>query len=104
MPPRDAGADALALLRSLDKEELVQIVMDDARNWLAHDGLWFQAVESAHGMDEAIAADRAAWERFTEIEAQHLGPARPGGGRHPGAGQVSSTASMPGSICRRRWR
>jgi hypothetical protein len=78
-----AGADALALLRSLDKEELVRIVMDDAKNWLAHDGLWFQAVESARGMDEAIAADRAAWERFTVVEArrimERLGIA-PGGG------------------------
>jgi hypothetical protein len=79
----EAGADARALLRSLDKEELVRIVMDDAKNWLAHDGLWFQAVESAHGMDEAIAADRAAWERFTVVEArrimERLGM-KPGGG------------------------
>jgi hypothetical protein len=75
--------DAAALLRSLDKEDLVRIVMDDAKNWLAHDGLWFQAVEGAHGMDAAIAADRAAWERFTVIEAKrimdHLG-LKPGGG------------------------
>jgi hypothetical protein len=79
----EPGADALALLRSLDKEELVRIVMDDAKNWLAHDGLWFQAVEAARGMDEAIAADRAAWERFTVVEAkrilERLGMA-PGGG------------------------
>jgi hypothetical protein len=70
-------------LRSLEKEELVRIIMDDARNWLAHDGLWFQAVEAAHGMPSAIAADRVAWERFTEIEAhrimERLGT-RPGGG------------------------
>jgi hypothetical protein len=75
--------DTATLLRSLDKEELVRIVIDDAKNWLAHDGLWFQAVESAHGMPSAIAADRAAWERFTEIEArrilERLGM-KPGGG------------------------
>lgn len=75
--------DTAASLRSLDKEELVQIVMDDAKNWLAHDGLWFQAVERAHGMAAAIEADRAAWERFTEVEArrilERLG-LRPGGG------------------------
>lgn len=64
--------DAAALLRSLDKEDLVRIVMDDAKNWLAHDGLWFQAVESAHGIDAAIAADRAAWERFTVVEARRI--------------------------------
>lgn len=75
--------DAAAFLRTLDKEELVRIVVDDAKNWLAHDGLWFQAVEGAHGMSAAIEADRAAWERFTEVEArrilERLGR-RPGGG------------------------
>jgi hypothetical protein len=81
--PKSTPDDVAAFLRSLDKETLVQILMDDAKNWLAHDGLWFQAVESEHGMDAAIAADRAAWERFTVIEAtrimSRLGIA-PGGG------------------------
>jgi hypothetical protein len=83
MPGPRTPQDAAAHLRSLEKEELVRIVMDDAKNWLAHDGLWFQAVEGAHGMDAAIAADAAAWERFTEVEAkrilERLGLA-PGGG------------------------
>lgn len=75
--------DAARFLRSLDKEELVRIAMDDAKNWLAHDGLWFQAVESAHGMEAAIAADRGAWERFTGVEARRIMERRgiaPGGG------------------------
>jgi len=67
-----APGDTAAHLRSLDKEELIHIIMDDAKNWLAHDGLWFQAVEAAHGMDAAIAADAAAWERFTVIEARRI--------------------------------
>lgn len=75
--------DIAAHLSSLDKQELVRIVMDDAKNWLAHDGLWFQAVEAAHGMEAAIQADRAAWQRFTVIEAtrimERLGM-KPGGG------------------------
>jgi hypothetical protein len=83
MPPPRTPADVAAELRSLDKEKLVRIVMDDAKNWLAHDGLWFQAVEAAHGMDAAIAADGAAWERFTVLEAtrimDRLGM-KPGGG------------------------
>jgi hypothetical protein len=65
----DGVAEAL---RALDKEELVRIVIDDAKNWLAHDGLWFQAIEATHGMDAAIAADRAAWERFTVVEAKRI--------------------------------
>jgi hypothetical protein len=79
----DSNRDPLDLLRSLGKDELIRIVVDDAKNWLAHDGLWFQAVERSHGMEAAIAADRAAWERFTVVEAtrimERLG-IRPGGG------------------------
>ena len=78
--PDEQAAEAL---RALDKEDLVRIVLDDAKNWLAHDGLWFQAVERVHGMEAAIEADRAAWERFTVIEArrimERLGM-KPGGG------------------------
>jgi Family of unknown function (DUF6125) len=81
--PAPTESDAVALLSSLEKNDLIRIVLDDAKNWLAHDGLWFQAVESAHGMEAAIAADRAAWERFTVVEAkrimERLGMA-PGGG------------------------
>ncbi len=72
MPEPRSPEDTAAALRSLDKEELVRMLMDDAKNWLAHDGLWFQAVEAARGMDEAIAADAAAWEKFTVIEAKRI--------------------------------
>jgi hypothetical protein len=60
------------LLEEMTKEELIKIVIDDAKNWLAHDGLWFQAVEKAHGMDEAMNADREAWRYFTVIEAKRI--------------------------------
>jgi len=74
---------AAEALRGLDKEALIRIVLDDAKNWLAHDGLWFQAVEARHGMEAAIEADRAAWERFTVIEARRIMERlglQPGGG------------------------
>ncbi len=67
-----SGMDGLVLLQTLTKDDLIRIVVDDAKNWLAHDGLWFQAVEGAHGMEAAIAADRAAWERFTVVEAKRI--------------------------------
>lgn len=67
-----APEDVAVHLRSLDKDDLVRIIMDDAKNWLAHDGLWFQAVEATQGMDAAILADAAAWERFTVIEARRI--------------------------------
>jgi hypothetical protein len=76
-PIRQASAEApldegLRLLEELSKEELIRIIVDDAKNWLAHDGLWFQAVEAVHGLEKAIDADREAWRRFTVIEAQRI--------------------------------
>jgi len=59
-------------LKKFSREELEQLLSDFAKRWLAHDGLWFQQVEKAHGMDEAIRLDIGAWERFTVIEAERI--------------------------------
>lgn len=56
----------------LTKEELFELNKIYAKNWLAHDGLWFQAIENKYGMDMAIDMDREAWRRFTVIEAKRL--------------------------------
>ena len=75
--------EGVRLLQKLSHKQLIEIIVDDAKNWLAHDGLWFQAVEAAHGMDAAIEADRAAWAKFTCIEAKRIMTRlglKPGGG------------------------
>ena len=59
-------------LENLSKEQLHALLTDFAKRWLAHDGLWFQAAERAHGMEEAIRLDAAAWERFTVLEARRI--------------------------------
>lgn len=59
-------------LLSLPKEILVDMLEDQAKNWLAHDGLWFQAVERHYGMPAAILLDTEAWIRFTQIEARRI--------------------------------
>jgi len=64
--------EGVALLQGLSKEELIAIVVDDAKNWLAHDGLWFQAIEQRYGIETAIEIDRAAWEKFTVVEANRI--------------------------------
>lgn len=64
--------EGVALLQDLSKEELIAIIVDDAKNWLAHDGLWFQAVDQKYGMETAIEIDKAAWERFTVVEAKRI--------------------------------
>ena len=64
--------EGVRLLHDLSKEQLIKILLDDAKNWLAHDGLWFQAIEKTHGMDAAMDADREAWRYFTVIEAKRI--------------------------------
>ena len=64
--------EGVALLQGLNKEELIAIIVDDAKNWLAHDGLWFQAVDQKYGMETAIEIDRMAWEHFTVVEAKRI--------------------------------
>jgi hypothetical protein len=63
--------------------ELRDWLRDAAKLWLAHDGLWFQAVEKTTGMQRAIALDAEAWGRFSPIEARRIMKRlgiRPGGG------------------------
>lgn len=59
-------------LLALPKEQLVAMLEDAAKNWLAHDGLWFQAAEARFGMEAAIALDAAAWEQFSAVEARRI--------------------------------
>jgi len=54
------------------QEDVSQALTDAAKNWVAMDGLWFQAVEQAYGMDAALAIDRMVWEQFAVIEAQRI--------------------------------
>jgi len=56
----------------LSKKELLELLSDAAKNWLAHDGLWFQTVENKYGIDIAIELDRKAWEAFTQVEARRI--------------------------------
>jgi hypothetical protein len=56
----------------LGADELRELLADFAKNWLAHDGVWFQAVEQAHGLEAAMAADTEAWRRFAPIEARRI--------------------------------
>jgi hypothetical protein len=53
-------------------EDYLHFIEDLAKRWLAHDGLWFQAVEKEYGMEAAIKTDAAAWERFTALEAERI--------------------------------
>ena len=58
--------------RQLSPELMEQMLVDFAKNWLAHDGLWFQAVERHYGIEKAIELDTEAWVRFTVLEAKRI--------------------------------
>lgn len=59
-------------IQDFSKEQLIALVEDFAKRWLAHDGLWFQSVEKDHGMEEAIKHDINAWRAFTVLEAKRI--------------------------------
>ena len=59
-------------LAELSKEQLLELIELYAKNWLAHDGVWFQSIESKFGMAEAMYHDEEAWKRFTVIEAKRI--------------------------------
>ncbi len=58
--------------KKLTREQLEYLLTDFAKRWLAHDGLWFQAVEQAYGLEKAIELDAQAWEKFTALEAKRI--------------------------------
>lgn len=69
--PADSGEGGRPLSR-VSREDLEGMLEDAALNWLAHDGLWFLAVEERLGMPAAIDLDAKAWESFTVIEAKRI--------------------------------
>lgn len=59
-------------LDKLSHEDLLKLVDIYAKNWLAHDGCWFLAIEERFGMDTAIEMDMRSWERFSVAEAGRI--------------------------------
>jgi hypothetical protein len=45
---------------------------DAAKNWITMDGLWFQAVEQAFGMEAAVILDQNVWKEYAVIEARRI--------------------------------
>lgn len=57
------------VLAEKSREELMILLGDLAKTWLTGDGLWFQAVESAHGMTQAKEVNDVCWAHFARMEA-----------------------------------
>ena len=56
-------------LFGLPRESLLGLLGDLGKNWLAGDGLWFQAVEKGEGIWDAKRCNDSCWTRFSPFEA-----------------------------------
>ena len=59
-------------IEDLAREDLIKLVQMYAKNWLAHDGCWFLAVEEKFGMEIALELDAQAWTCFSPVEARRI--------------------------------
>jgi hypothetical protein len=76
-------ADLETLLAGLGQERLEALADALSVSWLAADGVWFRAVEDAHGMHDAKRVNDTCWSRLGYYEAlrarQALGLGEGGG-------------------------
>jgi hypothetical protein len=56
----------------LSREDLLKLLDIYAKNWLAHDGCWFLALEEKFGIETAIEMDTRSWEQFSPVEARRI--------------------------------
>jgi len=56
-------------LLDMPKERLIELIKQIGNNWLANDGIWFQAVEFKNGMFDAKRCNDSCWTRFSPFEA-----------------------------------
>ncbi len=70
-------------LLNMPKDSLLALLDSVAVNWLANDGVWFQAIEFDHGMNDAKRCNDSCWAHFSPFEAWSIKklldlPAQPG--------------------------
>ncbi|BBO76901.1 hypothetical protein DSCW_43180 [Desulfosarcina widdelii] len=56
-------------LLNMEKKDLLALLDGVAINWLANDGVWFQAVEFTNGMNDAKRCNDSCWAHFSPFEA-----------------------------------
>jgi hypothetical protein len=59
-------------LAGMPREKLINLIDAVSVNWLAGDGLWFQAVEQRQEMYTAKRCNDTCWARFSPIEATSI--------------------------------
>ncbi len=61
--------DLPAALQDMPRERLLSLLDAVSVNWLANDGVWFQAVEFSSGMTDAKRCNDSCWAHFSPFEA-----------------------------------
>ncbi|MGD8542785.1 MAG: DUF6125 family protein [Desulfobacteraceae bacterium] len=61
-----------AVLNRFSKETLIDLLEKLGVNWLANDGIWFQAVERRFGMNDAKRCNDSCWTRYSPFEAERI--------------------------------
>jgi hypothetical protein len=61
-----------AVLNTFSKEILIDLLEKLGVNWLANDGIWFQAVERRFGMNDAKRCNDSCWTRYSPFEAERI--------------------------------
>jgi len=59
-------------LLDLPQEKLMELAGDMGKNWLAMDGIWFQTIENAYGMNDAKRCNDSCMSRFSTVEARMI--------------------------------
>ncbi len=59
-----------SLFHNMSDQEVKKLIETIAVNWLANDGVWFQAVESSYSMADAKHCNDLCWGRFSPFEAR----------------------------------
>ncbi|SHO49623.1 DUF6125 family protein [Desulfopila aestuarii] len=59
-------------LFEMGPEKLQELRVRMAKNWLANDGVWFQSIEFAEGMNEAKRCNDSCWAHFSPFEAEMI--------------------------------
>ncbi len=57
-------------LKNMDEEKVRRFIESIAVNWLANDGVWFQAVENSYSMTDAKHCNDLCWGQFSPFEAR----------------------------------
>jgi hypothetical protein len=60
------------VLKTLTGDQIRELVEGLAINWLANDGIWFQAVEKKLGMNDAKRCNDTCWTRYSPYEAHRI--------------------------------